>query len=136
MRTEAREHNRGLAGVVGVSLRRRVEALEGSGAALETEAEREERRKTVREQAEHTNHCNRSEIPPFVIDEDGDVFSSRDGKPITESRQTLAEEWYWQEVEWGAPDLVHDEEGQAFYTPDGELALSRDHANLRLVLRR
>ncbi len=27
--------------------------------------------------------------------------------------------------------LTHDEEAQAFYTPDGELALSRDRVDLR-----
>jgi hypothetical protein len=27
--------------------------------------------------------------------------------------------------------LAHDEEAQAFYTPDGEPALSRDRADLR-----
>ncbi len=126
-----------------MSFRRCLEALEGSGAAGETEAERAEKRKKVREQAEHANHCRRSEIPPFVVDEEGKVFSSRDGKPITEPHQTLAEEWYWQELEWhreaageGIEVFVHDEEAQAFYTPDGELTLSRDLANLRLVLRR
>ncbi len=60
------------------------------------------------------------------------MFSSRDGKPITDTRQTLAEPWYWEEVEvWGGEGLVHDEEAQAFYTPSGELALSRNLVDLQ-----
>ena len=73
---------------------------------------------------------------PFTIAEDGGVFSARDGKPITDFAQTLAEVWYWQEVEWGGSDLVHDEEAEAFYTPNGELALSRDRVNLQHYLSR
>jgi hypothetical protein len=50
---------------------------------------------------------------------------------VTDSHQTLAEEFYWMEVGWGPSlDLVHDEEAQAFYTPSGELALSREYVNL------
>ncbi len=45
--------------------------------------------------------------------------------------QTLAEVFYWKEVGWGGPVLVHDEEAQAFYTPDGELAVSRNRVGLR-----
>ncbi len=118
-----------------VSLRRRIEALEGSGAVGETEAERAERLRTVREQAEHANHCHRGEVLPFVVDEEGFVFSSRDGKPITDPRQTLAEEWYWEEVEvWGGEGLVHDEDAQAFYARTGELAISRDMVDLRHLM--
>ncbi len=117
-----------------MSLRRRVEALEGSGAALETEAEREERLRTVREQAEHANRCLWSGTPAFVVDEEGNVFSSRDGKPITDSRQTLAEPWYWEEVEGGGEGLVYDEEAQAFYARTGELAISRDRVDLRHLM--
>ncbi len=115
-----------------MSLRRRLGALEGKGPGAETEHERAERLRTVREQAEHANRCLWSGTPAFVIDEEGSVFSSRDGKPITELRQTLAEEWYWKEAEeWGGEGLVHDEEAQAFYTRSGELALSRDLVDLR-----
>ncbi len=153
-----------------MSLRRRLEALEGGGAALETEAERRERLEMVRDGAERENEGFFRQLarerrtafledvgyeghgpgalrdenflypgdePPFVIDEAGDVFSSRDGKPITEPRQTLAETWYWEEVEvWGGEGLVHDEGAQAFYTPSGELVLSRDRVDLRLLFRR
>ncbi len=115
-----------------MSLRRRIEALEGGADAGETERERAERLRTVREQAEHANRCLWSGTPAFVVDEEGNVFSSRDGKPITELRKTLAEEWYWVEAEeWGGEGLVHDEDAQAFYTPSGELALSRDLVDLQ-----
>ena len=116
---------------------RRIEHLEGlaNTTSQESEREREERRKAVREQSEHANHCLRGEVLPFVIDEEGNVFSSRDGKPITEPRQTLAEEWYWQEVEEGGGEgLVHDEEAQAFYARTGELAVSRDRVDLRHLM--
>lgn len=118
-----------------MSLRRRLEALEGGDNAAETEREREERRNRVREQAEHANLCHEGEDLPFVIDEGGDVFASRDGKPITDPRQTLAEPWYWEEVEeWGGEGLVHDEEAQAFYARTGELAISRDRVNLQHLM--
>ena len=112
---------------------RRIERLEGLANATSrgsSERERGERLKTVREQAEHANHCYQGETLPFLIDESGDVFSSRDGKPITEPRQTLAEEWYWEEVEvWGGEGLAHDEEAQAFYARTGEFAISRDEVS-------
>ncbi len=34
-------------------------------------------------------------------------------------------------MEWGGEGLVHDEDAQAFYTPSGELALSRDLVDLQ-----
>lgn len=108
----------------------RLEELAGGGTG-ETEHEREERLKTVRRQAEHANFCHRGEVLPFVIDEGGDVFASRDGKPITDGRQTLAEPWYWEEVEGGGEGLVHDEEAETFYSRTGELAISRDMVNLQ-----
>jgi hypothetical protein len=63
--------------------------------------------------------------PPFTIAEDGAVFSTRDGRPITDYAQTLAGVWYWQEVDRGKLHLNHDEEAQALYTPEGNLAISR-----------
>ncbi len=72
--------------------------------------------------------------PPFLVYEDGAVFSTRDGKPITEYAQTLAEVCYWQEVDQRELHLVHDEDAQAFYTPEGDLAISRDRVNLRHML--
>jgi hypothetical protein len=69
--------------------------------------------------------------PPFTITEEGNVFSTRDGKPIIRFPQTLGEVWYWQQVETRELRLVHDEEAQAFYTSKGELAISRDRVDLR-----
>ena len=75
-------------------------------------------------------------LPPFTITEGGEVRSAKDGKLITTFNQTLAEVWYWQEVEWGGPGLIHDEEAEAVYTNDGEFALSRDCVNMQRYLRR
>jgi hypothetical protein len=49
---------------------------------------------------------------------------------VTSYHQTLAEPWYWEQVAWGETGLIHDEEREAFYSPEGELALSRDRVNL------
>jgi hypothetical protein len=73
--------------------------------------------------------------PFFVITEAGEIFT-RDGRPVTEYHHTLAEEFYWQTVEWGGLGFIHDEEAEAFYTEDGELAVSRTRANLQRILRR
>jgi hypothetical protein len=122
----------------GMSIERRLRKLEAAGRpAPEHAREREEERKRIREQAEHSNRCNvgRGEETFFEIDENGDVFCSHDGRPVTGSHQTLAEEYYWMEVGWGpSPGLVHDEEAQAFYTQSGELALSRDSVNLEHLM--
>jgi hypothetical protein len=115
---------------------RRLSKLEAAGRPdLEEAREREEERERIREQAEHANRCGWGEKtdrwPLFEIDEDGNVFCTHDGKPVTDSRQILAEEFYWLEVGWGAsPGLVHDEAAQTFYTLDGELALSREYVSL------
>jgi hypothetical protein len=71
--------------------------------------------------------------PPFTIAEDGMVYSTRDGKPMTDYAQTLAEVWYWQEVDQKELYLIHNEEAQAFYTPEGNLAISREQVDLRHV---
>ncbi len=76
------------------------------------------------------------DTPPFEIASDGRVYCTRDGKPVTTYHQTLAEVWYWQTLEWGGLGFVHDEEAQAFYTEEGELAVSRTRANLQHMLRR
>jgi len=71
--------------------------------------------------AEHANRCGWGEKterwPLFEIDADGDVFCTHDGKPVTDSRQILAEEFYLMEVEWGGPGLIHDEEAEEFRIP-------------------
>lgn len=117
-------------------MKRRLDRLEDARHP-QPEDEREEKRRRIREQAEHANHCrDRDEPPVFEITAAGDVLCARDGRPVTDPRQTLAEQFYWMEVEWGGPGLVHDEDAQAFYTPSGHLAVSRDRVNLQHLLRK
>jgi len=81
----------------------------------------EKRRKLIREQAEHANRCqDRFEEPLFEITEEGDVLCAHDGRPVTDPHQTLAEKFYSMEVGLGWEGLVHDEEIQEFFTPEGE----------------
>jgi hypothetical protein len=121
-----------------MSIERRLRKLEGHATPGEPPDEAEERRKEIREQAEHANRCGRDEEcgrwPLFEVDEDGDVFCAHDGRPVTDPRQILAESFYWMEVEWGGPGLDHDEEAEAFYAPDGNLALSREYVSLPLLM--
>ena len=119
-----------------MSLERRLRKLEGAYAEPEkTDAEREERRGRLREDAEHANRCRDADEPPiFEITESGDVLCARDGRPVTDSRQILAERFYWMEVGFGGYDLVHDEEEQAFYSKGGHLAVSRDRVDLRHLM--
>lgn len=125
-----------------MSVERRLSGLEaraalGGVSRDETPAEAEKRRKTLREQAEHANRCQDIDKEPlFEIDEHGDVFCTHDGKPVTDTRQTLAEKFYWMEVGWGCPTpgLVHDEEAQTFYMQSGKFALSRDRVDLRNLM--
>ncbi len=72
----------------------RLEELAGGGTA-ETEAEREERLREIREEAERMNDNLRQEgkAPIFDVGEIGDVVCCRDGRPVTDFHQTLAEEW-------------------------------------------
>ena len=122
-----------------MGLEGRIRKLEDSARPNpEDEREREEQRAKIREQAEHANYCGWGEEcgrwPLFEIGEDGDVFCTHDGRPVTDSRQMLAESFYWMEVEWGGHGLVHDEEAQVFYSLGGELAVSRDRVDLRHLL--
>ena len=119
-----------------MSLERRLRRLESEHAGpRETDAEREERRNRLRADAEHANRCRDHDEPPiFEITEAGDVLCARDGKPVTDSRQILAEQFYWMEVGWGGPELVHDEEAQAFYSKSGHLAVSRERVDLRHLM--
>ena len=119
-----------------MSLERRLRKLEGAYAEPEkTDAEREERRGRLREDAEHANRCRDADEPPiFEITESGDVLCARDGRPVTDSRQVLAERFYWMEVGFGGYDLVHDEDEQAFYSKGGNLAVSRDRVDLRYLM--
>jgi hypothetical protein len=121
-------------------IKRRLDKLEQRARIRTTQdaREHEDERERIRKQAEHANRCGWGEKterwPLFEINQDGDVFCTHDGKPVTDSRQILAEEFYWMEVEWGGPGLIHDEEAQVFYTPGGELALSRDRVDLRHLM--
>jgi hypothetical protein len=119
-----------------MGLKRRLRRLEEGRAMREqTPSAAEERRRLVREQAEHVNRCrDRDEQPVFEITADGDVLCAHDGRPVTDPSQTLAERFYRMELGWGGPGLVHDEEAEAFYTPEGELAVSRDRVDLRHLM--
>jgi hypothetical protein len=68
--------------------------------------------------------------PPFEITEDGKVFCTRDGKPVTTSHQVHAELYYWEfhDEGYNPRGLIHDEESQGYYMPEPphELAFSRD----------
>ena len=118
------------------SIERRIDRLEGEHAEPEeTPAAGEERRQALRRDAEHINYCrDKDEEPIFEITEDGDVVCAVDGRPVTDSRQTLAERFYWLEVGFGGDGLVHDEEAQAFYSQSGHLAVSRDRVDLRYLM--
>ena len=100
------------------------------------EQERERWRERILCEAKRMDESRHREgrEPVFEITDGGDVFCTHDGRPVTEWRQTLAEDWYRQELEWGNPlGLVHDEEAEAFYTAGGELALSRYVVNLQYL---
>lgn len=102
-----------------------------------------ERRRAFLESAGHQGHTAEDlrdenflypgDEPPFTIAEDGTVHSTRDGKPITDYAQTLAEVWYWDEVDRGELHLIHDEEAQTFRSPEGNLAISRERVDLRYL---
>ncbi len=77
------------------------------------------------------NLIHPEDTPPFVIANDGTVTCSRDGRPVTDSPATIAEVWFWQEMEAPGLGLVYDEDAEAFYNRAGEFALSRDFADLR-----
>lgn len=114
---------------------RRLERLEGEHGGAEGPKVAEKRRKEIRQQAAHANRCqDRYEDPLFEITEEGDVLCAHDGRPVTDPQQTLCERFYWLEVGWGGRGLVHDEEGEQFYTPEGDLALSRDFVHLERLL--
>jgi hypothetical protein len=53
-----------------------------------------------------------------VLTAEAEIFT-RDGRLVTEYHQLGAKDFYWMEVEWGGPGLIHDEEAVAFYTPEG-----------------
>ncbi len=125
-------------------LKRRLDRLEArSGHAPETPQERGERRRRIREAAEHANACEavRGGSPIFELAAAnaprGGVFCASDGRPVTTWRQTGAERSYRAEMAWTAlalvdgsePRLTLDETG-AFVTLDGLFALDRDRQDL------
>ncbi len=120
-------------------IRSRIEKLEDDRRPEpEDERERQKWRERILYEANRMNENREREgrEPVFEITDSGDVFCAHDGRPVTEFSQTLAEDWYWQELEWGKPlGLVHNEEAEAFYTPEGELALSRYVVDLRHLFR-
>ena len=123
-----------------MSLDRRLSKLESEHTASgqtpgEVEERRQALRRDLRQDAEHTNYCRgEDEEPIFEITESGDVLCAVDGRPVTDSRQILAERFYWMEVGFGGHELVHDEEAQAFYSQSGHLAVSRDRVDLRYLM--
>ncbi len=92
-----------------------------------SEGSDEARRRRIRENA---HYANRGRRPLFEITEAGDVVCARDGRPVTDPHQTLAEKFYWMEVGFGGSGLAHDEQGEALYTLEGGLALSRTYVHL------
>lgn len=82
-----------------------------------------------REELRDENFIYADDKPPFEITESGEVFCTRDGKPVT-SRQVHAELYYWEfhDEGYNPRGLIHDEETQGYYMPEPphELAFSRD----------
>jgi hypothetical protein len=103
----------------------------------ERERKREEWRAHIRHAAECANRDRGRENlePIFEITDDGTVYTF-DGRLVDDRHQSLAETFYWMEVGWGSPGLVHDEEEEAFYTLEGELAVSRTRCDLQILLNR
>lgn len=113
-------------------LRNRIEKLELSRQSEKPTSPHSPAR--IREEAERSieRSLREGREPVFQITEDGGVHT-RDGRPVTDYRQTLADEFYQWELEWhqgGSSELVFDADAEAFYTSDGELALSRTYVSL------
>jgi hypothetical protein len=117
---------------------RRLERLEllAGGGVDETTGERAERLRDIRQGAEAANARARRDgrIPPFEIAESGYVSCSYDGRNVTTSHQTSAEDWYRRELASGYGHLRHDPETESFYSRSGDLALSRDFMNIRHII--
>ena len=122
-------------------LRRAVKDMEAELHRPEDQREREREREEWRGHIRHAAECDTRQRqrdglePIFEISEDGTVYTF-DGRLVDDCHQSLAETFYWMEVEWGSPGLVHDEEAEAFYTPEGELAVSRTRCDLQRILNR
>ena len=119
-----------------MSRKKRLERLEEDHAVPgEDPKVTAKRRKAIREQAEHANRCLSQHEPPlFEVAADGAVSCAADGKPVTDATQILAERCWWAEMHRCHPGLRYDREGQALYTPAGELALSRTYVHLEHLM--
>ena len=115
--------------------RDRLSRLEGQRNMSEAERDDAKRLEELRRSAEHANRCQgKDEEPLFVGLSGGEVFCARDGRPVTDILQITCEKFYWMEVASGGMGLIHDEANQAFFTPGGELALSRDFVHLERLM--
>jgi hypothetical protein len=126
-------------GARAVGLANRLQKLEDA-ARPEVEADERDREKWrahIRHAAESSNRSReRGGLEPiFEIADDGTVYTF-DGRLVDDFHQSGAEHFYWMEVAWGGTSLIHDEEAEAFYTPEGELAVSRERFDLRHLLNR
>jgi hypothetical protein len=115
-------------------IERQLQRLEDS-VWPEPEDERDELKRGIQETTELINHCTEGE-PLFEITAEGDVLCAHAGKPVTSWHQTGAEQFCWMEVGWGGSGFIYDEEGEAYYTPEGELAHSQPRFDLRHLLGR
>jgi hypothetical protein len=117
---------------------RRLERLEvlAGGGVDETDGEREERLRDIRQGAVSANDraLRGGRIPPFVIEATGYVVCSQDGRPVATSHQVSAEDWYMRELESSYGHLIHDAEEETFRTHEGDLALSRDVVDIRYLI--
>jgi hypothetical protein len=116
-------------------LERRLKRLEGIRTEPADERDREMWRPHIRTSAESSNRSREREglEPIFEITNDGTVYTF-DGRLVDNFHQSGAEQFYWMEVGFGGSGLIHDEEAEAFYTPDGELAVSRERFDLQHLL--
>ena len=117
-----------------MSLKRRLERLEQESASQTEKKSLLDSPERVREEAER--RLGEGREPVFQITEEGGVHT-RDGQPVTDYRQTLAEEFYQWELGWYEVDsssLIFDADSEAFYTPEGELALSRTYVDLSRLI--
>jgi hypothetical protein len=116
---------------------RRLERLELlAGGGVEDAGERAERLRDIRQGAEAANARARrhGRVQPFVMEATGYVVCSHDGRAVTTSHQTSAEDWYRRELESSYGHLIHDPEEEAFYAQSGHLALSRYVVDLRYLI--
>jgi hypothetical protein len=111
----------------------RLRRLEGAGGRNKEDVELA--RQEIRRRAEHADRTRDPDTDPlFVILSGSEVFSARDGRPITTPHQVSTESLYWREVHQGGQGLIHDKKAEEFWTPEGELALSRTFADLSAPL--